>query len=140
MYYPRFFAGLAIVLCSGFAHAVDGVQGTVYRPVQVDAALKGCQIAKPGDHHVCTGDLIELDYSYPIVPAALPTKVSFKQTLGGAIKPSPLGIRLVNSTLIGASTIAFYFEAVKPGKETITILIDDKEYEFRFEVKKCEEK
>jgi hypothetical protein len=126
-----------IALAPRLAFATDGVKGQTVRPVQVDAKVKGCKIAKPGDYEVNPGDLIELDYTYPVVPQAIPKKVDFKQTLIGAVAPSPLGIRSVSTPdLVGTGTIAFYFDAKKLGKDIVTLIIDGDEYVYRFTVVK----
>lgn len=59
----------------GSVLAVDGVKHNVLRPVQVDGNVKGTKISKPGKYRACVGDLIELEYSYPVVPGAIPKKV-----------------------------------------------------------------
>jgi len=119
--------------------AVDGVKHNVVRPVQVDGNVTGTKISKPGKHRVCVGDVIELEYSYPVVPGAIPKKVDHKQTLLGAVKKSPLGFRFLKNGLIGAQTIVFFFDASKKGTETVTLLIDKDEYEFEFVVEQCDE-
>jgi hypothetical protein len=117
--------------------AVDGVEGTTVRPKQEEAKVKGCKIAIPSDYEVTVGDLIELDYSYPVVPATIPMKVDFKQTLLGVVGKSPLGFRqVVVPKMVGAETIAFYFDAKKEGEETVTLLIDGAEYTYKFKVTK----
>jgi hypothetical protein len=125
-----------LLLCATYAQAVNGVVGTTVRPPLAAAKVKGCQVAKPGDYTVEVGDLIELDYSYPVVPDSSPIKVDFKQTLLGNVVKSPLGFRTVTTPpLVGASTIAFYFEAKKAGTETVTLIVDGDEYTYRITVK-----
>jgi hypothetical protein len=127
---------LLFVAMSGMsAYAVDGVNGTVVRPKQAKAKVEGCRIAEPKGYTVRVGDVIELDYGYPVVPGAIPKKVSIKQTVGGAVDLSPLGVRMVTvPKLLGASTIGFFLDGKEAGQETVTIVIDDNEYEYAFTV------
>jgi hypothetical protein len=119
------------------AKAAVFIGDTTVRPIQVKAKVEGCQIAKPGDYEVKVGDLIELNYTYPVVPAAMPNKVFYKQTIIGAIAISPLGFRrVIVPEMIGTVTIAFYFEAKKEGEETVALIIDDAEYVYKFKVVK----
>lgn len=117
------------------AAATEGVNGTTLRPAQDKAKVDGCKIAKPGAYEVAIGDIIELDYTYPVVPDAIPKKVDHKQTLGGSVVMSSLGFRSVSVPhLLGVGTIAFYFEAKRAGGDTITLIIDGEEYEYKFRV------
>jgi len=117
------------------ADGLEGAVGTVIRPAQEEAKAKGCKIAATGNYEVSVGDLIELDYTYPVVPDAIPKKLEHKQTDTGAVAKSPLGFRTVISPkLFGAGTIAFYFDAKKAGEETVTMIIDGTEYKYNFKV------
>ncbi|MBL8794532.1 MAG: hypothetical protein JNM56_11555 [Planctomycetia bacterium] len=112
-----------------------GVKGVVIRPARDKAQVDGCHVSKPGDYQATVGDLIELEYSYPVVPTAMPKKVDFKVTLIGAVAPSPLGIRkVVTPQLIGAHTLVFFFEAKKAGEDTVTVEVDGKGYPYKFKV------
>mgnify|MGYP000905681768 CR=1 FL=1 len=111
-------------------------QGNVIRPEKVDAKVKGCFVSKPGRYEAEPGDLIELEYTYPVVPVAWPKSVH-RETDRGAIYPSQLGIRrLVVPDLIGTGTYVFYFEAKHAGKGTAFVVIDNVKYEYVFDVKK----
>jgi hypothetical protein len=126
---------LFVAMAGMTAYAAEGVHGTVVRPRQVPAKVQGCRIAAPKDYQVKVGDVIELDYGYPVVPGAMPKKVSIKQTPGGAVDASPLGIRMVTvPQLLGASTIGFFLEAKAAGQKTVSLVIDDNEYEYTFTV------
>jgi hypothetical protein len=126
---------LVVAMAAMSAFAADGVHGTVVRPRTVAAKVEGCRIAAARDYKVGVGDVIELDYGYPVVPGAMPKKVSIKQTPGGAVDAAPLGIRLVTTPgLLGASTIGFFLEAKEAGEKTVTLVIDDNEYEYSFTV------
>jgi hypothetical protein len=132
-----FFAFALPLLLATTAPAVEGVKGVTVRPAQEKAKVEGCKVAKPGDYEIAVGDLIELDYTYPIVPTALPNKAEFTITLIGAVVGSPIGTRLVTTPkMVGASTIAFYFDAKKEGEDTVTLKIDTATYVYNFKVVK----
>ena len=125
------------------AGGADGVGGNTIRPMLDDAKVPGCKIAKPGSYDVKVGDLVELEYTYPIRPNAPPKDVGFKQPVqtDGSLKPSPLGIRsVVTPKLVGAGRIAFYFEGATEGETSVTLLIDNDEYVYKFKVSKPEKK
>ena len=116
---------------------VRGVRGTIFRPAPTQARVEGCKIAEPGAYEVKVGDLIELDYSYPIHPNAMPEKVSHRIARRGAVAKSRLGIRQVRTPKrLGSGTIATYLDAKKPGEATVTLTIDDAEYVYKFSVVK----
>src|SRR4051812_46229220 len=85
---------------------IGDVKNSTIRPVLDNAKVEGCKIAKPGEYEAQVGDLIELDYTYPVVPGAMPKKFEFKLEGGKTIiSPSPLGIRrVVSPKLVGATT------------------------------------
>ena len=120
------------LLCS--VALADEPKGNVIRPKKVDAKVKGCQVSEPGKYRATAGDLIELEYTFPIVPSAIPMKVDL-ETDKGAIYSSKLGIRnLIVPNMVGTGTYLFYFEAKHKGKGTAFVLIDDVKYEYGFEV------
>ncbi len=82
--------------------------------------------------------MIELEYTCPIVPGAVAEVVDVQQTSNGAIAASPLGIRTIDTGLAGSRTIAFYFEAKKAGSDTVTLVIDDRQYAYHFQVEEPE--
>ena len=119
------------------ADGLEGPVGIVVRPAQEEAKVKGCRIATPGHYEINVGDLVELDYTYPVVPDAIPKKLDHRQTGTGAVAKSPLGFRtVVSPKLLGGGTVAFYFDAKKEGEETVTLLIDGTEYKYTFKVAK----
>lgn len=130
-----FFGALAALATGAFAQ--DGVKGTTLRPTLADANVKGCKISKPGAYSVTAGALIEIDYSFPVVPTATPKKVEAKVTNSGAVAASPLGVRSIQTGLLGARTIAFYLDAKKAGEDTVTVKIDDAEYAYKITVKEA---
>lgn len=124
---------LLIGLLCGVAFA-DRPRNNVIRPRRVDARVKGCQVSEPGTYRANAADLIELEYTFPIVPSALPKNVS-QQTDKGVMFASKLGIRnLVVPNHVGTGTYLFYFEPKRVGKGTVFVVIDDVKYEYRFEV------
>jgi hypothetical protein len=129
------FACVAATLATASARAEDGVDGVTVRPMQDKAKVEGCKIAIPAEYEVTVGDLIELDYTYPVIPVAIPNNVNYKQTLTEAVGKSPLGFRRVTTPkMVGTGTIAFYFDAKKVGEETVTLIIDEAEYAYKFKV------
>jgi hypothetical protein len=126
---------LTIVSVASAARAVEGVSGTTVRPTSEEAKVKGCHIARPDEYEINVGDLVDLEYSYPVVPTTIPQKVSVTSTLTGAVTASPLGIRTLRTPpLVGMTTIAFYFDAKAAGEETISLSIDDQQYTYKFKV------
>lgn len=122
--------GLAIIDLP--ARGAEGVHGQVLRPEKVDAKVTGCKVSQPGDYKVAMGDIIELEYSYPVVPDAIPQKVGIHVTSQGAVVLSPLGTRFaVTPQLLGASTIVSFLEARKAGEETVTLTIDNADYQYK---------
>lgn len=123
----------AVVLVCSVAQA-DEPRGNVIRPKDVDAKVPGCSISEPGDYQATAGDLIEIEYRFPIVPTATPQSVDRKWDKG-AIYPSNLGIRqLIVPNMVGAGTYLFYFEAKHAGSGTAIVIVDGEQYEYRFQV------
>lgn len=135
----RFIAGFVFAgLLCGVACA-DDPRGNVIRPKMVDAAVRGCRISEPGEYRATAGDVIELEYTFPIVPTAIPKDVS-RQWDQGAIGPSKLGIRsLIVPKTVGTGTYVFCFEARQEGSGRAVVVIDGEKYEYRFEVSEVEE-
>jgi hypothetical protein len=130
---------LMIGLLCGVAFA-EMPRGNVIRPKKVDAKVKGCQVSEPGKYQATAGDLIELEYTFPIYPAAMPKKVD-RKTDKGAIYTSKLGIRnLIVPKLIGTGTYVFCFEARLEGTGTAFVVIDDVKYEYSFKVSEAPKK
>jgi hypothetical protein len=112
----------------------DKPQGNVIRPVKVAAKVKGCQVSKPGDYRATAGDLIELEYTFPVVPGAMPEDVG-REWDRGAIYGSKLGIRnLIVPEMLGTGTYLFYFLAKHEGSGTAFVIVDGVKYEYKFEV------
>jgi hypothetical protein len=118
---------------------VEGVKGTVIHPLLGPGKVKITRVSKPGEYKAKVGDLIELEYRFPRGaspggPKANAKKATAKPTENGAVVPSDLGIRFMDD---GESTdvkLLFFFVAKKAGKDTITLDIDDNQYEYKFEV------
>ncbi len=112
----------------------DKPRGNVIRPVKVAAKVEGCQVSKPGDYRATAGDLIELEYTFPVVPGAMPKDVA-REWDKGAIYPSRLGIRsLIVPEMVGTGTYLFYFLAKHEGSGTAFVIVDGVKYEYKFEV------
>lgn len=108
-------------------------KGNVIRPRRVDAKVAGCFVSEPGRYDAVAGDLIELEYTYPVVPGGEPKEVH-RETDKGAVYVSPLGIRhLIVPKLVGTGTYVFYFEKKHEGKGTAFVVIDNVKYEYVFE-------
>lgn len=106
----------------------------VIRPKKVDAKVKGCKVSEPGKYQATQGDLIELEYTYPVVPEAMPDQVN-QETDKGAIYTANLGIRRLQVPgFVGTQTYVFYFEARDKGRGIAYIVIDEVKYEYAFEV------
>lgn len=87
-------------------------KGNVIRPRRVDAKVPGCFVSEPGHYKAAPGDLIELEYTYPVVPGGEPSEVH-RETDKGAIYVSPLGIRhLIVPNLVGTGTYVVKYEYV----------------------------
>ena len=112
----------------------DPRRGNVIRPKKVDAKVMGCQVSGPDKYRATVGDLIELEYTFPVIPSALPKKVG-QEADKGALYPSTLGIRhLIVPNIVGTGTYLFYFEAKHEGTGTVLVVIDDVKYEYSFTV------
>ena len=108
--------------------------GNVIRPKRVDAKVKGCQISETGEYQATAGDLIEIEYTFPIVPTCIPEEIA-RETDRGAVYPSKLGIRnLIVPRIVGTGTYLFYFDARDAGTGTAMVVVDDVKYVYRFEI------
>ncbi len=125
---------IGLLHCVALADKTEKPSGNVIRPKRVDAKVKGCRVSEPGRYRATAGDLIELEYTFPIVPTTIP-KVVDREWDKGAIYGSKLGIRhLIVPNMVGTGTYLFYFEAKHEGSGTAIVVIDDVEYEYQFEV------
>ena len=130
---------LAMGLLCNLAFAEDPCCNVI-RPKKVDAKVKGCQVSGPGEYRATAGDLIELEYTFPIVPSCIPKEVG-RETDRGAIYPSKLGIRnLIVPRMIGTGTYLFYFDARHAGSGTAIVVIDGVKYEYKFDVAEAPER
>lgn len=124
---------LAFCTAIGFA---EEPRSRVIRPQEVDAKVRGCRVAEPGDYSARVGDLVELAYSFPVVPDAMPEKVE-RRTDRGVAQLSKLGIReLVVPKKLGVQTYLFYFEAKSVGQGTAYVIVDDVTYKYHVDVSK----
>ncbi len=76
--------------------------------------------------HVKVGDVIEIDWTYPIVPASLPTKVKASSDNEAVTKTDIR--RIVRPKLVGTGTLGAFFKAAKIGKATLTFEISSGEH------------
>jgi hypothetical protein len=107
-----------------FVHAdeITGVKGAVIR------LAKNKQNADKTDEVKCkVGDEIEIDYTYPIVPGAIPSAVEVK--VDGEAATSAGVFRIQNHKLVGAGTFGAFLNVKKKGKATITYTITQKDKE-----------
>lgn len=109
--------------------------GTIVRPLKVDARVSGTQIAKPGNYTVAVGDLLEFEYSNPVVPHAMPKKLDFRISDANVLDAiEPVVKNVVSPGLMGNSTKAFCFRAANPGTESLTLIVDSHEYQYSITV------
>ncbi len=124
---------LTFVACS--CQPVLGQETTsIIRPMMVDAKVDGTQIAKPGDYRIQVGDLVEFEYSYPVIPAAMPNELSSTSSDGDVLSGDGSVQSVVVPGLMGAGRKAFCFRAIKAGTSNVTITIDGNEYQYSITV------
>lgn len=134
----RLFHVLAVLtafLCVGADFPAGLIDGTVLRPVQVDAQVKGCKVSKPGEYTVTVGDLIEIEYTFPVTPETTPKRFEVGIGIGEEVKSSPLGIRRLDNGLLGTRTIVLFLTAVEEGKGGASMNIDKATYSYQFNVR-----
>jgi hypothetical protein len=108
---------------------------TIIRPAKVDAKIEGTSIAEPGDYAINIGDLVDLGYTYPVVPAAIPKKLSFKLSEDGILQPcDPTVFDVVTPELVGSGSKTFCYKAVDSGRVSLTLTIDENSYDYSFDV------
>lgn len=130
-----------VVLCglvgaADTVFAIDGVEtSAVVRPRLGDASIKGCMVATSAKYRLTTQDMLEIQYRYPIVPQAIPKKIQVRTEGRGIVEQSTLGIRhVVEPKSLGAGALAAFFTAIKPGEETIILVVDGVEYKYQITV------
>jgi hypothetical protein len=129
-------AGAFLTFALQNVRAADGVDSTVIvRPRQAAASVVNCAMGQQGTYRMRVGDILELDYSYPVTPGTMPRTVSYVSTGMGAVNKSVLGFRpMVVPRVVGGSTIGFFFDAVQPGVDTVSVIIDGARYTYTVEV------
>jgi hypothetical protein len=70
------------------------------------------------------GDVIELEWSYPVVPGAIPRDASARSD-SEAVRFVEI-TRVVGPKLVGAGKLAAVFKAEKEGKATLTFTVESK--------------
>jgi hypothetical protein len=111
----------------------------IIRPPLAKSRVEGSQIAKPGSYSAKVGDLLELEYSYPVIPEAMPTKLDAKSSDSTVLSSDSDVKTVVVPGLMGAGKKAFWFSAKSPGKCTITLSIDGNQYVYSISVENGEE-
>ena len=134
----RFIVCAAMVaLFSNPAFAQD-ISTSIARPLMVDGKVGGTQIAKPGNYRITAGDLLELEYTYPVVPAAMPKELNSTSTDSNVLSADGNAKTVVVPGLMGAGKKAFCFRATKAGTSNVTIKIDGNEYQYSITVDRAE--
>lgn len=132
------FLMFALIFAAVFCCKVQGQTDTnIVRPLMVDAKIVGAQIAKPGDYRVTAGDMLELEYSHPVIPAAMPKELSATSSEPNILSTDGAKTVVVPG-LMGAGKKAFCFRAMKAGTSNVTIKIDGNEYHYSFTVDRAE--
>ena len=111
---------------------------SIVRPLMVDGKVGGAQIAKPGNYRVTVGDLLELEYSYPVVPAAMPKELNSTSSDSNVLSAEGNAKTVVVPGLMGAGKKAFCFRATNAGTSNVTIMIDGNEYQYSVTVDRAE--
>ena len=129
---------LVLILSAGLCNKTQAQANTsIIRPLLVDGKTGGTQIAKPGNYRVTAGDTLELEYSYPVVPAAMPKELSSTSSDSNVLSTD--GVKtVVVPGLMGEGKKAFCFRAMKAGASNITITIDGNEYHYSITVDRAE--
>ncbi|HEY1068839.1 MAG TPA: hypothetical protein VGE52_22150, partial [Pirellulales bacterium] len=115
---------LLLVAAVGFSsilHAeegeVPGVEGNTFLIEKDQENMKTVD-----DVQVFEDDEIQINWTYPVVPGFFPEKVEAKSS-SGAVKFLQSRNIVRTDGRVGASTLATRFEAKKPGKSTITVMV-----------------
>jgi len=115
-------------------------ESTLYRPAKKPAKVVGAEVSRPGDHEVYVGDMIELEYTYPVTPSTIPKEIALMDGFEGYVLPSECGwVQGVRNELVGSQTIVFSYVAKKPGTEEVWFAIvgpdgSDHSYAYNFKV------
>jgi len=103
------------------ADEVAGVKGTIHRVERNKENLD-----KEVKVEAKVGDVIALQWTYPVVPGALPTTVEGKSD-SDAVKYVEARRVLVYPRLLGVDRVAGSFRAEKAGKATIALTVKSKD-------------
>lgn len=118
---------LAVLLVGNLAsHAADdvtGLKGTIYR---VDKNKDN--LDKEVKIEAKVGEIIAVQWTYPVVPAALPTAVDGKSD-SDAVKYMEARSVVVYPRLLGVDRVAGTFRAEKAGRASISLIVKTKEGE-----------
>ena len=133
----RFIVCAALVAFSSSPVFGQDSSSSIIRPMLVDGKVGGAQIARPGDYRVTAGDTLELEYSYPVVPAAMPKELSSTSSDTNVLSTNGAKTVVVPG-LMGAGKKAFCFRATNAGTSNVTIMIDGNEYQYSITVDRVE--
>ena len=128
--YPLGFVIVALIANNSNAQA----NTSIVRPLMVDGNVGGTQIAKPGSYQITAGDLLELEYTYPVVPAAMPKELNSTSSDSNVLSADGTAKTVVVPGLMGAGKKAFCFRATNAGTSNVTIMIDGNEYQYSITV------
>jgi len=103
-----------------------GQRPRVQRLPPAAARIVDARIGKPGRHTVMTGDLVEIEYTFP--SDLEPRDVSFRLSRGGSVRAATVPAWEVLPASARRGAMVFHFDAVRPGEETLTLVIDGIEY------------
>jgi len=90
-------------------------------------------VARAFDYGAVVGDLIEVDYLY-LDAAGCEPDVQATVTDGGAVVASPLGRLPIDEAAPGFAATGFFYQAVQPGSDTVTLTADGQTYSYQFDV------
>jgi len=125
---------LTVIFSTGGQSYSQSGSNSILRPHLVDSNVSGAKISKTGDYVVQVGELIQIEYSYPVSPRFSPKEIKFQLT-GMAIKTIGSEAKNVSTRLMGSGRKSLCMEATKPGTSKLKLLIDENCYEYDFVVK-----
>jgi hypothetical protein len=86
-------------------------------------------LGKTGTYTASVGDIVEVDYRF-LDMAGCPPSVQASVTGWGAVVPSSLGFLPIDEGTAGYKAAGFFFEAVRPGSDVITLAAEGESYSY----------